>query len=113
MLGQAEVAVKHRESAGKIAQTAARDGGWNEVLQQSNQSIGELRQALKTGYSDELAAQLKTAVELRKSIQSWYGAYLVKAPAVVASEAGNRAKEIAKQFPEKFPWAALMENLGV
>lgn len=113
LLGQAEAAAKHREAAVNVAQTAARDGGWNEVLQQSNQSIGALRQALKTGYSDELAAQLKTAVEFRKSIQSWYGTYLVKAPAELASEAGNRAKEIAKQFPEQFPWAALMEKLGV
>ena len=113
LLGQAEVAAKHRESSSKIAQSAARDGGWNEVLQQSNQTISQLSQALKNGYSDELAAQLKTAVEFRKSMQSWYGAFLVKAPAETSAEAANRAKEIAKQFPDQFPWAALMEKLGV
>ena len=113
LLGQAEVAAKHRESSSKIAQSAARDGGWNEVLQQSNQTISQLSQALKNGYSDELAAQLKTAVEFRKSMQSWYGAFLVKAPAEISTEAANRAKESAKQFPDQFPWAALMEKLGV
>jgi hypothetical protein len=114
LLGQAEVAAKHRESSSKIAQSAARDGGWNEVLQQSNQTIGQLRQALKNGYSDELAAQLKTAVEFKKSMQSWYGAFLMKASAETSAEAANRAKEIAKQFPDQFPWAvALIEKLGV